>query len=97
MQIRRVRNIHAMNMIMLLFRNLYLLLPLIYTAMFSVQAYADEGSGSGAGNVSVYYLVRDGKVDTRTFMGWRVFHMNYHSCHGIDASALMWRRVSSND
>ena len=50
-----------------------------------MQAYADAGSGSGAGIVSAYYLVKDGKVDTRTFMGWRVFHMNYHSCHGIDA------------
>ena len=29
--------------------------------------------------------VMDGNADAGTFMGWRVFHMNCHSCHGIGA------------
>ena len=64
---------------------IFLLSPLFFMALASVLLYADEGTGPAAGNVSPYYRVLDGKVDARTFMGWRVFHMNCHSCHGIDA------------
>src|SRR3989304_6694828 len=59
--------------------------PMFFMALVSVLLYADEGTDPAAGNVSPYYRVIEGKVDARTFMGWRVFHMNCHSCHGIDA------------
>ena len=64
---------------------IFLLSPLIFMTLFSARLSADEGTSSAAGNATPYYRVVDGKVDARTFMGWRVFHMNCHSCHGIDA------------
>lgn len=63
----------------------FLLSPLILMALVSMRLHADEGTGPVAGNIAPYYRVLDGKVDARTFMGWRVFHMNCHSCHGMDA------------
>lgn len=32
------------------------------------------------------YKIVDGKVDSNTYLGWRIFHSNCSSCHGIDAS-----------
>jgi cytochrome c2 len=31
------------------------------------------------------YDIKDGRVDIGTFLGWRVFHTNCFSCHGLDA------------
>jgi mono/diheme cytochrome c family protein len=32
------------------------------------------------------YVVQDGHyVDQRTMIGWRVFHLSCHTCHGVDA------------
>lgn len=45
-----------------------------------------QAGGEEAAPDKKYYLVTDGKVDPSTFMGWRVFHMNCHSCHGVDAT-----------
>lgn len=33
------------------------------------------------------YVVQDGHfVDERTLVGWRVFHLACHACHGVDAT-----------
>ena len=32
------------------------------------------------------YTITDGKVDINTYVGWKVFHMNCYSCHGVDAT-----------
>lgn len=31
------------------------------------------------------YTITDGKADINTYVGWKVFHMNCYSCHGVDA------------
>lgn len=31
------------------------------------------------------YRIIGAKVDEATLLGWRVFHLNCHSCHGVDA------------
>ncbi len=41
-------------------------------------AGADNGSAPP-------YRVQNGAVDERTFIGWEVFHLNCHGCHGVDA------------
>ncbi|HIP69608.1 MAG TPA: hypothetical protein EYH06_13645 [Chromatiales bacterium] len=32
------------------------------------------------------YQIVDGKVDQKTYIGWRVFHSACHGCHGEDAT-----------
>jgi len=67
------------------FSKISLLCAALFTALFSLGVRSEEGNTSASDNATPYYRVLDGKVDARTFMGWRVFHMNCHSCHGIDA------------
>lgn len=71
----------------ILANKLYWIFPLAVMAIISVLSGANGATAAEEKNKSsyYYYLVEDGKVDARTFMGWRVFHMNCHSCHGIDA------------
>ena len=32
------------------------------------------------------YTITDGKVDTNTYLGWKVFNTTCYSCHGVDAT-----------
>ena len=32
------------------------------------------------------YEVRDGKVDSGTYAGWRAYHSACHGCHGVDGT-----------
>lgn len=62
-----------------------LLSVILLTAFSGMPVMAENDSSGEATAGAPYYRVIDGNVDARTFMGWRVFHMNCHSCHGIGA------------
>ncbi|MBI4006372.1 MAG: hypothetical protein HY356_06850 [Gammaproteobacteria bacterium] len=62
-----------------------LLLPLLLLPLISFQTPANDDQDPESGRETRFYRVVEGKVDASTFMGWRVFHMNCHTCHGIDA------------
>ncbi|MFO7304827.1 MAG: hypothetical protein C0P74_004825 [Gammaproteobacteria bacterium] len=38
-----------------------------------------------SGSQGTPYKVVNGKVDDRTYLGWRAFHSACHTCHGVDA------------
>ncbi|MGH8120567.1 MAG: c-type cytochrome, partial [Gammaproteobacteria bacterium] len=62
-----------------------ILYPAVITGFFFFEVFTAEGSLAESENITPYYQVVDNRVDAKTFMGWRVFHINCHSCHGIDA------------
>ncbi len=46
---------------------------------------ATAGDAAAPKRASGNYRVQDGKVDARTFVGWRVYHESCVTCHGADA------------
>lgn len=45
-----------------------------------------DTGGTAIEHDSMPYVVVDGKVDRKTFLGWRVFHSTCYICHGVDAT-----------
>jgi len=66
-------------------RKMLFLFPAVVTGFFIAEVCVAEETSPVSANATPYYRVLDNRVDAKTFMGWRVFHMNCHSCHGIDA------------
>lgn len=48
-------------------------------------AWGNEVEENAAASVR-YYRVVDGKVDSLTYTGWRIYHSSCYSCHGVDAA-----------
>lgn len=62
------------------FLHYLLLLAAVICAFAAVSASAQDGA-----SIRKYYRTVDGKVDARTYNGFRRFHAGCNHCHGMDA------------
>jgi len=60
-------------------------IPVFFVLLVFMATLLEAGESSPQAVVSPYQAV-DGKVDQKTFIGWRVFHSACHGCHGEDAT-----------
>lgn len=52
----------------------------------AVTAGAQQSESAATAAHELPYTVSGGKVDRRTYVGWRLFHSTCHLCHGVDAT-----------
>lgn len=56
---------------------------------YALAAIAAVFTGGAAAGDDVPYRVEDGKVDERTYVGWRFFNSTCYICHGVDATGTV--------
>lgn len=54
--------------------------------MLTASGVGAQQQSRSADDGALPYTVVDGRVDERTYSGWRVFHSACHSCHGVGAT-----------